>query len=184
MINSQTLRQALKDIYGVEDKYLVPMDTGWYVPTFDTNDKVGTWIGYRILSVKPNVRAGYQGDAYCKSIKCRFRLSFVGKQAEELAMQTLAFDDRKDVIEAFEKCQTQLNYIARELLTYPIRESGLNDSLCWFVDFDCQSFYNVEWKGKSWDVSSGDDPKPWIPSSPEKTSDGSILQGGTLIIKG
>ena len=182
MIDSASLRNILKTIYGVEDKYLVPMDSGWYVPTYNKEDKVGTWIGYRILSVKPNLRAGYQGDAYCKSVKARFRLSFVGKQAEELALQTLLFDDRKDVVEAFEKQQIQLNYVQREVLTYPIRESGLNDSLCWFVDFDCQSFYNAEWKGKEWGIKTEPLPEQWIKSPVSSNPD--RLELGTLIIKG
>lgn len=181
MINSKTLRQALKDIYGVADKYLVPMDNGWYVPTYDKNDKVGTWIGYRILSVKPNVRASIASTEISKSVKCRFRISFVGKQAEELALQTLVFDDRKDVVEAFEKCQTQLNYISREILTYPIREGGLNDSLCWFVDFDCQSFYNDYWKAKDWGITPQPEPTPWFPNVPPTQSD--RLESGTLTIK-
>lgn len=154
MLDTTSLRQALLDIYGIDEKYLVPMDNGWYVPTYDKNDKVGTWIGYRILSVKPNIRAGYTGQSYVKSVKIRFRVSFIGKQAEELALQTLLFDDRQDVIKAFEKSQTQLNYISRELLTYPVREGGLNDSLVWFVDFDCQSFYAADVKYGDWDVST------------------------------
>jgi hypothetical protein len=177
LINSTTLRKALKDIYGIEDKYLVPLDSGWYVPTYDPNDKVGTWIGYRILSIKPNVRAGYQGTAYSKSIKCRFRLSFVGKQAEDLALQTLLFDERTDVVKAFEECQTQLNYISREILTYPIREGGLNDSLCWFVDIECQSFYEAEWKGKDWKVEPMPVPEPWVTSVSETSSRNRIVSG-------
>lgn len=181
MINSTTLRQALKDIFGVEDKYLVPMDSGWYVPTYDKNDKVGTWIGYRILSIKPNLRASQQGNAYSKSVKCRFRLSFVGKQAEEIALQTLVFDERIDVVKAFAKSQTQLNYTSRDILTYPIREGGLNDSLCWFVDIECQSFYEAEWKHKDWDIEPKPKPEPWVINVPTKESE--RLQSGTLTIK-
>ena len=183
MIDCTSLRAILKDIYGIEDKYLVPMDESWYVPTYDKTDKVGSWIGYRILSIKPNLRAGYQGTAYSKSIKARFRLAFIGPQAEALALQTLVFDERTDVVQAFERYQIQLNYISREILTYPIKESGLNDSLCWFVDFDCQSFYNVEWKGKDWNVNASPSPDAWIPTAaPNKSSD--KLQSGTIIIKG
>lgn len=184
MIDTNSLRAILKDIYGIEDKYLVPMDEGWYAPTYDRNDKVGTWIGYRILSVKSNLRAGYQGDAYSKSVKARFRLSFVGKQAEALALQTLVFDERADVVKAFEKFQIQLNYTSREILTYPTKESGLNDSLVWFVDFDCQSFYNVEWKGRDWNVNPPPSPEPWIPSSAQSSKESNVLRSGTLIIKG
>ena len=180
MLDSAALRQALKDIYGVEDKYLVPLDQGWYVPTYDHNDKVGSWIGYRILSVKPNVRAGYTGISYNKSVKIRFRLSFVGKQAEELALQTLLFDDRLDVIKAFEKSQTQLNYISRDILTYPLKEGGLNDNLVWFTDIECQSFYAADVKYEDWAVGTEPPADPsWIHAKPGKSD---RLESGTMRI--
>ena len=181
MLNSDTLRQALLDIYGIENKYLVPMDSGWYVPTYDKNDTVGTWIGYRILSVKPNVRTGYSGHSYEKSVKIRFRLSFIGRQAEALALQTLLFDDREDVVQAFEKSSTQLNYTSRDILTYPIREGGLNDSLCWFVDIDCQSFYSADVEYGKWTEKESPKPARWIPNVPQEQSD--RLEGGTMSIK-
>lgn len=181
MIDSDTLRQALKEIYGVEDKYLVPLDTSWYVPTYDKNDKVGTWIGYRILSVKPNVRAGNTGNGYEKSVKCRFRVTFMGPQAEELALQTLLFDERSDVIKAFEKSYTQLNYIAREILTYPIKESGLNNSLCWFVDFDCQSFYKADAHYGRWSDSPPPQPEYWTGKLPPASEDERLHSGDIII---
>lgn len=166
MLDSNALRQALTDIYGVDDKYIVPMDAGWYVPTYDKSNTVGTWIGYRILEVKPNVRAGYTGSSYNKSVKIRFRLSFIGKQAEELALQTLLFDDRQDVVEAFEKSQTQLNYVDREVLTYPVREGGLNDNLVWFTDIDCQSFYSADVIYENWEGGAPmPEPMPWLPKT-------------------
>jgi hypothetical protein len=178
LLDSPTLRETLKIIYGIEDKYLVKLDSGWYVPTYDKNDKVGTWIGYRILSVRPNLRTAYTGSSYVKSVKIRFRLSFIGPQAEELALATLLFDDRKDVVEAFAKSQTQLNYISREILTYPIKEGGLNDSLCWFVDIDCQSFYAADVNYEDWKVSTSPPADPsWIKT---KTTED---MGGSLSIK-
>ena len=174
MLDSEALRQALKDIYKVDDKYIVPLDSGWYVPTYDKNEKVGTWIGYRILEVKPNVRTGYTGRSYTKSVKIRFRLSFIGKQAEELALQTLLFDDRIDVTKAFEQSQTQLNYVSREILTYPVKEGGLNDSLVWFTDIDCQSFYAADVKYGDWAVETEPPPDTsWIKVKSESVGLGS-----------
>lgn len=180
MLDSASLRQALKTIYGVADKYLVPLDQGWYVPTYDKNDKVSTWIGYRILEVKPNVRAGYTGASYNKSVKIRFRLAFIGKQAEDLALQTLLFDDRIDVVKAFEECQTQLNYVSREILTYPVKEGGLNDNLVWFTDIDCQSFYAADVKYSDWAVDTEPPPNTsWIKSQDAKSD---RLESGTMRI--
>lgn len=180
MLDSTALRQALKDIYGIPDKYLVPLDCGWYIPNYDKNDKIGTWIGYRILEVKPNLRAGYTGQSYSKSVKIRFRLSFVGKQAEQLALQTLLFDDRQDVVQAFEKSQTQLNYVSREILTYPLKEGGLNDNLVWFTDIDCQSFYAVDVSYKDWALSTEPPAdQTWI-KTPSSAS--TRLESGTMCI--
>lgn len=178
MLDTPALKQALLDIYGIPEKYIVPLDAGWYVPTYDPKEKVGTWIGYRILSVKPNVRAGYTGVSYEKSVKIRFRLSFIGQQAEKLALQTLLFDERKDVIKAFEKSSTQLNYISRDIMTYPVKEGGLNDSLCWFVDIDCQSFYaSGDLKYGDWNVEAKPEPdSSWI-----KTESKTRLGGGLAI---
>lgn len=178
MLDSNALRAALKEIYGIEDKYLVPLDSHWYVPTYDKNERVGTWIGYRILEVKPNVRAGYTGVSYEKSVKLRFRLSFIGKQAEELALQTLLFDDRIDVQKIFAQSYTQLNYISREIMTYPVKEGGLNTNLCWFTDIDCQSFYSSgDIKYSDWGVKTEPVPsQSWI-----KTTKNLGLGGGLNI---
>ena len=102
MLKAKTLRAVLKEIYGVEDKYLVPISTNWFLPTTDPEDKVHTWIGYRILNKKPYVRAAQQGRDMTKPVKVSFRLTFVGPQAEEFADQTLLWEDRTDVIKAFE----------------------------------------------------------------------------------
>lgn len=182
MLDTTALRTALKAIYQVDDKYLVPMDAGWYVPTYDKTNKVGTWIGYRIMSVKPTVRTFRDSeDGYSKSVKIKFRLSFIGTQAEELALQTLLFDDRIDVKEAFEKSQTQLNYISREIQTYPVREGGLNDSLVWYVDIECQSFYWHDITYGEWGVETHP-AEMWLPSQ-LRSSGKEVLQGGTMSIK-
>lgn len=174
MIDTTSIRQALKDIYGIPDKYLVPMDSSFYVPTYDKNDHVNTWIGYRILSVKPNVR-GYTGQqSYILPVQGLVRISFVGKQAEKLALQTLAFCDRKDCLEAFEAQEIQINYISREVMTYPIKEGGLNDSLCWFTDIKCQSFYRYDWEAEIWDLKPDTLPEDLgiKPKTAEKTTMG------------
>lgn len=150
MLNAESLRTVLKEIFGIEDKYLVPISTNWFLPTVDPNDKVGTWIGYRIQSKKPTQRAYQRGVMYVKPIKVSFRLSFVGKQAEELADQVLMWEDRKDVTRAFESVKAQINYTDRQSFSYPVRNGGFNDELCWIVDLSAQTFYEVDTKQKPW----------------------------------
>lgn len=150
MLNAESLRKVLKDIFGIEDKYLVPISTNWFLPTTDPEDKTGTWIGYRIQSKRPIIRAYQYGVMYEKPIKVSFRLSFVGRQAEELADQVLLWEDRKDVTEAFESVKAQINYTDRQAFSYPIRNGGFNDELCWIVDLTAQTFYEVDTKQKPW----------------------------------
>lgn len=150
MLDEPSLRNALKDIFGIEDKYLVPISTNWFVPTIDPEEKVGDWIGYRIISKKPILRA-YQSGVYMeKSIKVSFRLSFVGPNAEAFADQVLLWDDRTDVVQAFSKYKAQLNYTDRTSFTYPVREGGFNDRLAWIIDMSAQTFYEVDTKQKPW----------------------------------
>lgn len=150
MLNAKILREALKEIYGVDDKYLVPISTNWFLPTTDPEDKVHTWIGYRILNKKPYVRAAQQGRDMTKQIRVSFRLTFVGPQAEEFADQTLLWEDRTDVTEAFEKSLSQINYVDRTSFTYPVRNGGYNDDMAWIVDMSAQTSYIVDTKQVPW----------------------------------
>lgn len=150
MLDAKTLRDTLKEIFGVEDKYLVPISTNWFLPTTDPEDHVGTWIGYRIISKKPYVRAAQYGKDMVKPIRVQFRITFVGPQAEKLADQVLLWEDRADVTEAFEKSQTQINYTDRTSFTYPVRNGGFNDDLAWVVDLSAQTSYEVDTKQVPW----------------------------------
>ena len=150
MLDATSLRDILKDIFGVEDKYLVPISTNWFLPTVDPNEETGTWIGYRIISKRPNIRA-YQSGVYMeKSIKVEFRITFVGPEAEKFADQLLMWDDRTDVRDAFAKYRAQVNYQDRTSFTYPVRNGGFNDDLAWIVDLSAQTFYEVDTKQKPW----------------------------------
>ena len=150
MLNAKILRDTLKEIFGIDDKYLVPISTNWFLPTTDPDDHTGTWIGYRIMNKKPYVRAYQVGTMMTKPIRVSFRITFVGPQAEELADQVLLWEDRTDVSNAFEKSQTQINYTDRISFSYPVRNGGYNDELAWIVDLSAQTSYEVDTKQMPW----------------------------------
>lgn len=152
MLDNASLRDILKIIYGVEDKYLVPISTNWFVPTIDPEDKIGTWIGYRIISKRPYTRAYQKFKTMVIPTKVSFRMTFVGPEAEKLCDQTLAWDVRTDVIRAFEKYQAQINYVDRNAFTYPTRNAGFNDCMSWIVDMSAQTFYEIDTKQEPWVV--------------------------------
>ena len=150
MIDSDSLRLVLKDIFGIEDKYLVPISTDWFLPTVDPEDKTSSWIGYRILDKKPYARAWQGGVIMNKPLKIHFRLTFMGPQAEALSDQTLLWEDRDDVRIAFEKYQAQINYQDRTSFSYPVRNGGFNDELAWIVDMSLQTSYEVNTNQMPW----------------------------------
>lgn len=150
MLDAEILRSTLKEIFGIDDKYLVPISTNWFIPTTDAEDKVHTWIGYRILSKRPYVRAAQYGKDMTKPIKVDFRITFVGPQAERLADQVLLWEDRTDVTQAFEKSLSQINYVDRVSFTYPVRNGGYNDGMAWIVDMSAQTSYIVDTKQVPW----------------------------------
>lgn len=150
MLNSENLRALLKEVFGVEDRYLVPLNGSWFAPTINPEDDIGTWIGYKILSKTPYTRAYQTDHTMVKPIKVKFRLSFVGPQAEALADKVMMWEDRTDVTLAFEKLVAQINYEDRSLFTYPIQYSGFNDRLCWVIDLSAQTVYEVDTKQELW----------------------------------
>ena len=150
MLNAKVLRETLKEIFGIDDAHLVPISTNWYIPTTDPEDHVGTWIGYRILSKRPYIRAFQNGRDMTTQLKVKFRLTFVGPQAEELVDQVLLWENRTDVTTAFEKSNTQINYEDRTSYTYPVRNGGYNDEMAWIVDLSAQTSYIVDTKQHPW----------------------------------
>lgn len=150
MIDSDSLRLVLKDIFGIDDDHLVPISTDWFIPTVNPEDKTSSWIGYRILDKKPYARAWQGGVIMNKPLKIHFRLTFMGPQAESLSDQTLLWEDRDDVREAFEKYQAQINYQERTSFSYPVRNGGFNDELAWIVDMSLQTSYEVNTNQMPW----------------------------------
>lgn len=141
MINSDTLRSILKKIFKVDDKYIVPINQGWFMPTVDESDKTGTWVGYRILEKLPRVRANTPNLSVECPVQTKFRLSFVGPEGEKFADSTMLWDSRKDVRDAFAEENAQLNYTARKISSYALRNGGFNDYMCWYVDIYVTSSY-------------------------------------------
>ena len=141
MLNSSTLRSILKEIFDIDDKYLVPINQGWLLPTIDKDDKVGTWVGYRIMAKDTKVRANTPNSDVAMPITVHFRLTFVGPQAEELSEQTMLWDSRDDVTKAFAKENAQLCYAPRRISSYALRNSGFNDYLIWYVDMSVVTTY-------------------------------------------
>ena len=130
MLTAEGLRTILLKVFKLNEEFIVPMDNGWYVPSFDKEKiKTETYIGYRILS-KRVLNNG--------SICCRFRLSFIGKSAEEFCDSLLFWGNDFVVKELFVEQKVKLINAAEEL-SYPLKDENMTGLLCYFVDFDTES---------------------------------------------
>lgn len=173
-----TLREILKEIYEVDDKYLVHLNDDILAPYVDHLDDVGTYIGYDIMSKKAYSRAYAQDDIIAIPLKVYFRVAFIGKQAEEFAESTLFWDDRVDVTRAFEKYAAQVNYDPKEIKSYHVHYGGMNDQESWVVDMSCQTTYQQQMKHEKWNFNiytQEDD--LWFPQAvSNRSADGILLR--------
>ena len=159
MITMPTLHQTLEDIlldpslddFAERRKFIVPLQGNWYVPTYDTQYPYATWCGYVIMGTKPTQRATQAKTIVQKNVKQRFRVVFVGPQAEEFSNQTLLWDERDDVRVAFAKnCYAQLCYDERAIYTKIYEQEGQNSTLIWAVDMAAMSHFALDTHQTPW----------------------------------
>ena len=107
MLTMTSLKGILAEIFGIDEKYVIPLRHNWLVPQHNQNEQNATIIGYDITPAYPAFTSLYAlTTVYQKEFKSQqIRLTFMGANVEELAMSTLLWEDRRDVKELFEKLQ-------------------------------------------------------------------------------
>lgn len=153
MITGDGLKESLNAIFfGSIDysDYIVPLSGYSFAPTVDRELDIPSWIGYRILDHKPNVRTFAGEDIKITNLTTRFRLGFLGPQAEDMATSTIWWDERLDVKEEFEKMNAQIFYTERRIYTHIFQQEGFNDILIWVVDFTAANFASVPTEYRPW----------------------------------
>jgi hypothetical protein len=159
-----TLRASLEEILLDKDaedfetlkKFLVPLQGNWFVPTIDPSFPNATWAGFVILNTFPTQRATQHGTIVQKNVKTRFRMTFVGPQAEDFANQTLVWDERIDVKSIFSKhCAALLCYDERQIYTKIYEQEGQNSTFVYVVDMSAMSHYALDTHQT-----------PWVPIGP------------------
>jgi len=149
------LKPALNHIFFEGDTYLpyiVPITGHWFAPTVDRSLEIPSWIGYRVLDHVPIIRTYTGENTKIRNEYSRFRLAFLGPQAENLALSTIWWEERSDVTEEFEKMNAQICYEERRIYTHIFQQEGFNDILIWVTDFKVANFASVP-----------TDYKPWLP---------------------
>ena len=145
MLDSNKLKKIIKEIYNLDDKYIIPITTNWFLPDSDFSDKESIYIGYRIISSK-KVSANNKYNKYkVDYIKTSIRLTFVGINAEKYASEIHFWDDMKDVKKIFEKYKVQMDFNDIQSFTYPIRNE-IECDMVWVFDMCVKTDYQEDLK--------------------------------------
>lgn len=144
-INMTNLRDVLSLIFFGStseeyEQYIVPLQGNWYNPSQE--QKLDNWIGYVINSLRTNVSIVNRGDdgrRYYRNCQTEIHLSFIGKNAEEMAYSVLHWLARADVQSIFDKkYKGVMNNKELEIYSSLYQQEGLNSTLCWNIDFSLQ----------------------------------------------
>jgi hypothetical protein len=144
-INMTNLRDVLSLIFFGStseeyEQYIVPLQGNWYNPSQE--QKLDNWIGYVINSLRTDVSIVNRGDdgrRYYRNCQTEIHLSFIGKNAEEMAYSVLYWLARADVQSIFDKkYKGVMNNKELEIYSSLYQQEGLNSTLCWNIDFSLQ----------------------------------------------
>lgn len=141
-MTQESLRTVLSTIFGVDQKYIVPLQDNWWNPQ-EMDPTIGTWVAYRIENADPKTIPLLENDDSLTGPKVvsfkrkRIMLQFVGTMAETLADSISAWLLRQDVLDAFDAASCQL--FSTGLGKYdvsPFIQDGLNSVLAYNTRFD------------------------------------------------
>jgi len=152
MLNSKLLKQLLKDVYNLDDDFILPISTNWFVPDVNLIDKPGTYIGYRILAKKNHYAEAQDNKRRKDYIRVSFRLCFVGPNAEDLAEQVHFWKDNYNVQNFFSSHKLILNYTDMTSFTYPVSKENQSNEMAWIIDMSCNSDYFQDLKQITSDI--------------------------------
>ena len=139
MLDSKTLRLIIKSIFNIDDDYIVPITSNWFVPDVNLDTNPGTYIGYRIMSKRNVFAENSNNNLKIDSIKVCFRLTFIGSDAEQLADQIYFWKDQKTVKKIFDSYKLRFNYSDMVSFSYPIKFK--NFDMSWIFDLSVFSDY-------------------------------------------
>lgn len=148
MVLSDIMKQILLEIYKIPEQYIIKIGSGRWIPTTFTEES--TWIGYRIKSYKPIIATFPYPSPQHTLIQLEVQLTFIGKQGEELALQTLFFSVRKDTQKIFESRGWQIYSGGYLVESESIKESGYSDQLMWKTNLTIGAFIDTGAHYKLW----------------------------------
>ncbi len=144
MLDSNTLHNIIKEIFNLDDSYIIPINTNWFIPDVDFSNDNGIYIGYRIISSR-KVSAENEYNKTNKSyIRTAFRLAFIGINAEKYASQIHFWDDMKDIRKIFEKYKVKIDYDDIQSFTYPAKNQKFE--MAWVFDMVAKTDYQEDLK--------------------------------------
>lgn len=143
-LRMESLRRLLCNIFFEDEsnlKYIVPLQGNWYNPVAGDSDG-DTWIGYVIDYTNFNSAAIRQGDRIIRSGSAVIHLTFIGRQAEDMAYSTVFWPYRADIQSALKSINGVLNNRDIRVFTSLYMQEGAATTLCYNVNLTIA--YNEE----------------------------------------
>lgn len=131
MLDSKTLHLLIKEIYNLKDRQILPITQTWFLPNIKFDSEHETIIGYRIVSkqiAKNHVSEKLKNN---NILKVSFRLTFLGKNAEDLCTQILFWNYNYEIKSILDKYNIELACNENMMFSYPIQ--GKNET-AWIFD--------------------------------------------------
>ena len=162
MITNQLLRECLFSIFFNNkpeyEKFIAPINYSWYIPKESINNLQDTWIGYSVLSHYSLQQTATQyGSTLIKSLKTRFRITFTGQQAEEIANSLFLWENKEDVNRIFlEKMYAKINFDESSCYSKTIDIDNQESLVIWASDMSANSYYVVDTQQTPWVPINGE----------------------------
>ena len=144
MLDTDSLHNIIKEVFNLDDSYIIPITSNWFIPDSEFLDKESLYIGYRIIANRKASSNNPHNESKKSYIKTSFRLSFIGANAEKYASQINFWEDMKDIQKIFAKYKVQINYEDLTSFTYPVRNPNFN--MAWVFDMSVKSDYQDDLK--------------------------------------
>jgi hypothetical protein len=156
-LDQTNLRIILKNIFQVDEKYIIPLQGNWFNPQniLSKNEKPSTWIAFRIRSNKPTtepfsslelvtINEQVVKQNWVNQYKIAIiDLQFVGSKAEKLANGISLWIKRTDVKEQFETVKGKLMSDELSVIPKDFFQEGLNSIISYNVQIKIYWLYEI-----------------------------------------
>lgn len=136
LINFQPM--LCRCLFGKDDEttraLVVPRQGNLLNPSQAT--EIDAWFSYYCPAMTRTMANRQFGPTHVATVQATLELQCVGRNAEAMIQNTLFWEDRVDIVNILAEYGVQLKHSARQVISYPYFQDGLNTVLAYQTKFD------------------------------------------------